>query len=184
MRGKLFQNNPVMMRKCELKDLPGMLEFYQLVIRETEDMPRYARWEYGKHPTKEMIENYVGQGMMYCLDAGEKIAAAVAVTPFQTSEYHGADWQITPEDDEVAVVHLLAVNPKCRKQGYAKAVMAEVIDLAKRSGMKAVRLDALACNIPAHRLYESLGFRKRDTRHWYAENTGWIDFDLFEYCLS
>ena len=41
--------------------------------------------------------------------------------------------------------------------------------LITRKGLKAVRLDALACNTPAHRLYESLGFQKRDVRHWYAE---------------
>ena len=46
-----------------------------------------------------------------------------------------------------------------------------------------IRLDALACNVPAHRLYESLGFQKRDVRHWYAENTGWVDFYLFEFLL-
>ena len=56
--------------------------------------------------------------------------------------------------------------------------------LITRKGLKAVRLDALACNTPAHRLYESLGFQKRDVRHWYAENTGWYDFYLFEYLLQ
>ena len=172
------------MKRCETRDLPRMQEFYQLVIRETEDMSQNARWEYGKHPTKEMIENYVRQGMMYYVDTGKEIAAAVVVTHFQTSEYHGVNWHIVLKDNEVTVVHLLAVNPHCQKHGYAKAIMHEVIDLAKRNRMKAIRLDALECNKPAHKLYESLGFRKRDTRHWYAENTGWFDFDLYEYCLS
>ena len=58
----------------------------------------------------------------------------------------------------------------------------DVIALAKGMGKKAVRLDALACNAPAHRLYESLGFKKRGVCRWYAENTGWFDFYLFE-CL-
>ena len=37
--------------------------------------------------------------------------------------------------------------------------------------------------VHARRLYESLGFQKRDVRHWYAENTGWVDFYLFEFLL-
>ncbi len=37
------------MRKCEISDLPRILDFYQLVIRETSDMPRYGRWIYGQH---------------------------------------------------------------------------------------------------------------------------------------
>ena len=35
------------MRRCEWSDLPGILDFYQLVINETEDMPVHARWVYG-----------------------------------------------------------------------------------------------------------------------------------------
>ena len=78
---------------------------------------------------------------------------------------------------------ILAVNPRFRNCGCAKAIMREVISFSKSKGLKAVRLDALACNTPAHRLYESLGFQKRHVRHWYAENTGWYDFYLFEYLL-
>ena len=48
---------------------------------------------------------------------------------------------------------------------------------------KAVRLDALSCNKPAHKLYESLGFINRGTERWYAENVGWMEFFLFEFVL-
>ena len=171
------------MRKCTQSDLPIILDFYQLVINETEDMPVHARWAYGQHPTEEMITDYVRQGNMYCSEDGADIIAAVAVTPYQTDDYHDIDWQAALNDDEVAVVHILAVNPHFRNQGYAKDMMREVISLANSKGLKAVRLDALVCNTPAHQLYESLRFQKRDVRHWYAENTGWIDFYLFEYLL-
>ena len=172
------------MRACVMNDLPALLDFYQLVINETEDLSVYARWVYGQHPTEEMITNYVRQGNMYCSEDGTDITAAVAVTPYQTDDYHGINWQLALKDDEVAVVHILAVNPRFRNRGCAKAMVREVISLADSKGLKAVRLDALACNIPAHRLYESLGFQKRDVRHWYAENTGWFDFYLFEYLLQ
>lgn len=138
--------------------------FYQLVIRETSDMPRYGRWIYGLHPTEEMVEDYVRQGVMYRLEDGQDIAAVVAVTPYQGEDYHGIDWQDELADDEVAVVHLLAVNPHFQKRGYARTAMKEVIELVREKSVKAVRLDALECNAPAHRLYESLGFKKRDVR--------------------
>ena len=170
------------MKRCVSGDLPRILNFYQLVINETEDMPVHARWVYGQHPTEEMITNYVNQGNMYCSEDGNDIAAAVAVTPYQTEDYHGIDWQMALKDDEVAVVHILAVNPCFRSRGCAKAIMRDVISLANNKGLKAVRLDALACNIPAHQLYESLGFLKRDVRRWYAENTGWFDFPCLSIC--
>ena len=152
------------MKKCEIGDLSRILCFYQLVIRETSDMPRYGRWIYGLHPTEEMVEDYVRQGGMDRLEDGQDIAAVVAVTPYQGEDYHGIDWQDELADDEVAVVHLLAVNPHFQKRGYARTAMKEVIELVREKSVKAVRLDALECNAPAHRLYESLGFKKRDVR--------------------
>lgn len=138
------------MRKCEISDLPRILDFYQLVIRETSDMPRYGRWIYGQHPTEGMIEDYVRKGVMYCSEEGQDITVAVAVTSYQTEDYHGIDWQAELTDDEVAVVHILAVNPHFQKCGYARKAMKEVIELAREKGLKAVRLDALECNAPAH----------------------------------
>ena len=59
-----------------------------------------------------------------------------------------------------------------------------VFDLLKQSktqnGKKSVRLDALASNTPAHKIYEALGFQYRGKQHLYAENTGWTDFFFFE----
>ena len=165
-------------------DLPKVLDFYQCVIQETEDMSVYGRWIFGKHPTQPMIEAYIRQGMMYCLEERGDIAATVAVTPYQTEDYHEIDWQAELADDEVAVVHILAVNPRLQKRGYAKVLMRDVIALAGHLGLKAVRLDALDRNIPAHSLYESLGFQRRDVRRWHTANAGWIDFYLFEYLLE
>lgn len=86
-------------------------------------MPRYGRWIYCLHPTEEMIEDYVRQGVMYCSEEGQEITAAVAVTPYQTEDYRGIDWQAELADDEVAVVHILAVNPHFQKRGYARTAM-------------------------------------------------------------
>ena len=170
------------MKRCEMNDLPGLLDFYRLVIRDTAEIAVHARWEFGKHPTETAISDYVGRGMMYITEKDAGIIAAVAVTPFQPEDYHGVEWQADLADDEVAAVHILAVNPRSQGRGYAKQMMRDVIDLSKGMGKKAVRMDALACNAPAHRLYESLGFKKRGVCRWYAENTGWFDFYLFE-CL-
>ena len=171
------------MKRCEPGDLPGILEFYRLVSDETAHVSEFARWIYGKHPTEDMIRDFVLNGYMFCLKEGGVIVSAVAVTPFQTEDYHGVNWEIQLEDDEVAVVHLLAVNPRFQRSGTARAVMKDIISDAKDSGKRAVRLDALKSNTPAHRLYESLGFKHRATCHWYAANTGWTDFYLFEHLL-
>ena len=46
--------------------------------------------------------------------------------------------------------------------------------------MKAVRLDVLKGNVPAERLYKDMGFRYVDTLQLFYEDTGRVDFDLYE----
>ena len=60
----------------------------------------------------------------------------------------------------MSVIHLLAVSPNHQGCGIARNIMHSAIDIAKSNNSKAVRLDALSCNTPAHRLYQSIGFEK------------------------
>ena len=61
--------------------------------------------------------------------------------------------------------------------------MHSAIDIAKSNNSKAVRLDALSCNTPAHRLYQSIGFEKISICNWYSDNVGNAEFYLFELPL-
>lgn len=172
-----------MMINAKNSDYERIVEFYKYVIDHTENMSRYGRWIYGKHPTDEMIKKYVDDGYMYYETDEGKITVAVAVTPFQGEDYHPIEWGIDAKDDEVMVIHLLCVNPDKQNCGLAKRAISNIIEAARHDGKKSVRLDALSCNIPAHKLYESLGFQKCGTQNWFASNTGWIDFYLYEYIL-
>lgn len=164
------------------QDFQRITRFYRAVISHTNDMDVYARWVYGKHPTDEMIQQYIQAGAIYYSEKDGGILSAVAVTP-QAEDYHDSAWSVPLGDDEVCVVHLLCVAPEWQGQGVARMTMQQIMVLSREMGKKAVRLDALACNTPAHRLYESLGFQKRDQRRWYADNVGWAEFILYELIL-
>jgi ribosomal protein S18 acetylase RimI-like enzyme len=161
-------------------DFDRVVEFYKNVIENTENMPEYGRWIYGLHPTDDMIRSYIESSCMYLMENDGRITAAVAVTFSQGEDYHSVKWNTNLDDTDVAVIHLLCVSPREQKQGIAKRVMQEIISIIRAKHKKAIRLDALFCNTPAHRLYKSLGFKKCDVKNWYAKNTGWIDFYLFE----
>ena len=164
------------------QDLQRITRFYRDAIARTADMDTHARWVYGQHPTDAMLRNYIQAGAMYFCEKDGAIISAAAVTP-QGKDYHGAAWAFPFGDDQVSVVHLLCVAPQWQRQGIARGTMELVAELSREMNKKAVRLDALACNAPAHRLYESLGFQKRDQRRWFADNVGWADFFLYELVL-
>jgi len=157
-----------------------ILKFYEYVALHTPNMDIYARWVMGKHPTEEIITRYIENGAMFTYEKEEVLWGAMAVTMKQSEEYHAIRWKTDLPDDEVAVVHILAVNPNYQGNGIGMHMLEEAIHLAKASGKKAVRLDALATNKPAHALYYKMGFAYRGKQNLYADNTGWTDFFYFE----
>lgn len=168
------------LNQAVIEDYESIIAFYDDVTERTPDMAVYARWNKRKHPTLEGIKAYIEEGSMYLYKEEEVIVGAVAVTMYQGEDYHAIEWSQQVADDKAAVIHILAVNPDFQSKGIGTEMILEAINLAKEKGMQAIRLDALASNIPAHRMYERLGFEYRGKQHLYAENTGWTDFYFYE----
>ena len=162
-------------------DYDAIIAFYDDVTARTPEMAKYARWSKGKHPTVEGIRAYIDEGSMYLYRESGAIVGAMAVTMYQGEDYHAIDWTTQVADDKVAVIHILAVSPDTQGKGFGSEMIREAIRLARDKGMQAIRLDALASNTPAHKIYERLGFEYRGQQHLYAENTGWTDFYFYEY---
>lgn len=173
----------VSLKRCGISDIDRINKFYQYVCENTKNMERFGKWIYGLHPTKEQIKSYIESGFMYFFEGNGVIVGAVAITPFQGTEYQDIDWQIVCHNSEVSVVHLLAVIPDRQGCGIARNIMRNAIDIAKDNNSKAVRLDALSCNAPAHRLYRSIGFEMIGVCNWYADNVVNAEFYLFELLL-
>ena len=161
-------------------DYDAIIAFYNDVTERTPEMATYARWSKGKHPTVEGIKAYIDERSMFLYRANSVIVGAMAVTMYQGEDYHAIDWAQQVSDDRVAVIHILAISPDVQGKGIGSEMIREAIRIAENKGMQAIRLDALASNTPAHRLYERLGFEYRGKQHLYAENTEWTDFYFFE----
>lgn len=169
--------------KAKLCDLPYIIAFYNEIIDCTENMSVYARWKKGVHPAKEAVQSYIESQAMYLYMEKENIAGAMAVTMEQGKDYHGISWGLPADDHEVAVIHILGVNPAHQGKGIGKQMIDQAVRLAEDSNKKAIRLDALASNVPAHHIYEEKGFQYRGKRNMFAENTGWTDFFFYEMIL-
>ena len=91
--------------------------------------------------------------------------------------YDTVEWPTKAEPEEVSVIHMLCVHPDFGKRGIAKELLAHAVSLAKAGYQKAIRLDTLAYNLPAVRLYTSFGFANVATVTIYV----WGDSNLFEY---
>ena len=97
--------------------------------------------------------------------------------------YQEFRWPTEATQDEVTVIHALGVHPDRIGQGYGKKMVRFAIDLASENDQKAIRLDVLKGNTAAERLYTGMGFRYLHTLKMFYEDTGWTDFELYEYVL-
>ena len=174
----------MILNKATIEDYESIIAFYDDVIERTPKIEKHARWQHGKHPTADGIKSYVNEGCMYLYKEQDTIVGAMALTMYQGADYHAIGWSRQVQDDEVSVIHILAVSPDKQGTGIGSEMVREAINLAKAKGMKSIRLDALATNTPAHKIYERLGFVYKGKQHLYAENTGWTDFFFFELSSS
>lgn len=78
------------------------------------------------------------------------------------------------------IPHALAVSPALQGQGIGRAMVAQVQDLARRAGKRAVRLDILGTNGTAERLYTGMEFQFVQAKTMFYEDTGWTEYKLYE----
>lgn len=66
----------------------------------------------------------------------------------------------------------IAVHPEWRGLGLGRALMEEMLARARSFGVRAMTLEVRPSNLPAVRLYASLGFVERGRRKGYYADTG------------
>ncbi|MDD8048466.1 MAG: GNAT family N-acetyltransferase [Thomasclavelia sp.] len=160
-----------------------IINLYEDIIVNTPTMNEYGRWKKDLYPTKEIIKEYLDNDSLYVVLDNNKIIAGVGLTMFQTEEYHNIKWDKELKDNEVLVVHILGISPKHQNQGLASTIIDDIKLVAKENKMKAIRLDALESNKPAHHVYLNNGFKYHGLQNLYACNVGDTNFYYFEYLL-
>ena len=140
-------------------------------------------WEKDVYPAPEVLQTEIEEGNFYYLRDGERIAAGMVVNWKCNEDYRTAKWPENLNQDQFMVIHMLGVHPDFAGNGFAKEMVRFALDLARKAGMKAVRLDVLKGNVPAEKLYAGLGFQFIDSIQMFYEDTGWTEYELYEIKL-
>ena len=177
--------NKMIFRKAEKEDFYKIRSLYWNLIDQEQDDSSFPHWKKGIHPSDEMIQDSIDTGQLYVLsdddDDDDEIAACVIANDERVDGYSDAPWQI--DSDEVIVLHVLAVHPDHRGKGLARRLVENVIELERKAGKKALRLDVIENNTAAEKLYQKLGFRYIQTRTLYYDVVGEMTFKLYELVL-
>lgn len=170
-------------RQASVAEFAAVRAFYDHLIDALETRPHHPMWSKDGHPADAYLMAALERSELWIAELQGQLVGAMVVNHDANDGYRNVAWRVQADATEVSIVHALGVSPHCQGQGIGSAMMHHVMDCARAAGEKAIRLDLIDLNLPAERVYLSLGFYKcAEVRLFYKE-VGWQLFHMYEYAL-
>ena len=173
----------MIIRKAALTEYPAVRAFYHSLIDGITDRPYGAGWKKDIYPAPDFLMASIRAGELYIGTENETIISSMVLNHESNEGYQKFNWPTKAEACEVTVIHALGVHPSCSRRGYARQLVQFAVETARNGRQKVIRLDVLKGNLPAENLYSSIGFQLLHTLPMYYEDTGWTEYELYEYVL-
>ena len=161
-------------------EYPQVTGFYHELITEMQPYPYHPTWIIGVYPEDDYLKQLTENGQVFLGIEDGRIAAAMVLNHLPNAGYETVPWQVSAENTEVTILHLLGVLPAYWGRGFGKALLDYAERLLRAEGQKALRLDVMESNLPARQLYARNGFREIETIRMFYESTGWSGFTMYE----
>lgn len=173
----------LVIRAAGIVEFNKVQAFYDSVIDKMQDSEFKPGWEKGVYPTEKFLTDAIKNQELFVGTLNGTLVSAMVINHEYTEGYEKAKWNIVATKEEVAIIHALGISPTYQGQGIAKQMVKEAIIIANANCNKAIRLDVLSSNIPAQKLYATMGFQYIETIKLFYEDTGLTDYVLFEYTI-
>ena len=150
-----------MIRLAKESDLPAVAAIYEAILdQEDASGISYTGWQRGAYPTADTARSIFEAGTLYVgADEDGTIWGSMNLNGNQLPEYQNGSWSIPAEDDQVAVIHTLTIDPARAGQGLARKMVVFAEDTARSQGKTVLWLDTGVDNNPTNHLYPALGYR-------------------------
>lgn len=143
-------------RKAAPEDLPGILT---VVSQARAFMASLGidQWQDG-YPSSEILSEDIRVGRAYVHDGGGAIASICVLTSEHEPVYDAIDgaWHVC---EPCMTLHRMAVDDAHRHSGLAADILKNVLDLARRQGLRGLRADTHRENVAMRRFLEKNGFQ-------------------------
>ena len=169
--------------RANSKQFQPVRALYHAVIDGVGDSTDSVGWKKDIYPSPDFLKDSIDNGELYIATEGETIIGAFVMNHRYNEEYKTFQWPTKAEDAEITVIHALGVHPACTGKGIARHMVQFAVDFAREHQQKVIRLDVLKGNLRAEKLYTGMGFQYLYTLPMYYEDTGWTEFQLYEYRL-
>ena len=149
-----------MFRKASANDIDEITSLYMDVHTEEEAGRMSTGWIRSVYPTRKTVEDMVAADDLFVKEANGKIVAVGRINQVQVDVYANVNWKYEASDEEVMVLHTLAVLPGEQGKGYATEFCQFYEDYSLENGCKYLRIDTNEKNKRARALYKRIGYRE------------------------
>lgn len=147
-----------MISTANINDLNKIVKLYEDTTEYLAKNINYPNWKKHEYPNESTANNAILEKNIYIYTTNNEICASIIINQFQPVPYKEANWLYDLKDSDVIVIHTLVVHPNFSNQGIGKKLISFAEKLGREKGLKSIRLDTFEENIPAQKLYESLGY--------------------------
>lgn len=147
-----------MIRKATTADIDTISKIYDAIHDREEAGLSQAGWKRHIYPVRATAEAAIAADDFFVLEDNGEIIASARINKIQVAEYKFVTWSHEARDEEVMVLHTLAVAPWVERKGYGTRFVKFYEEYAKTNGCPYLRMDTNEKNLRARALYKKLGY--------------------------
>ena len=174
----------LIIKQATIEEADTVRDFYCDLIDSMRDIEYKPAWKMGIYPTEQILRDAIKEKTLFMAVMDDHLVGTMILNHNCAREYENVEWRIKAEKEDIIIIHALAVSLSFQRKGIARQMVSGAIDICKKQSVRAIRLDVLHTNLPAEKLYLSMGFQYIDTLKLFYEDTGLTDFKLFELVLQ
>lgn len=166
-----------------LADLNKVEQLYDIVTVDLEANINYPGWKKGIYPTSKEAKSGIDNKELYVVEQDKQIIGSITVNHEQDINYKKVNWNCKVADNEIYVIHTLAIHPQYKGLKIAQQLLEYTEKLAQQNNIKTIRLDVREGNIPAIKLYKRLGYSYLGSKSFDERGDDLGLFELYEKIL-
>jgi ribosomal protein S18 acetylase RimI-like enzyme len=113
------------------------------------------------YPNEEVIVNDINKNNLYVsVNETGMVQGIIVLNENQDIAYEAIGWKYN--SGKQLIIHRLCIHPNHQGKGIARTLIKFAEDLGSQQKYEAIRLDAFIPNIRACRMYEQVGYEKRE----------------------
>lgn len=153
----------IIFRKATDNDTDAIANIYMDVHTMEEAGVTATGWKRGIYPVRDTVISSLKRDDMFVLEDDEGVCACGIINKIQVDVYEDAEWENDVPDDEITVLHTLAISPKVWGRGYGKLFVKYYEEYATKTNSPYLRMDTNETNLRARAMYKKLGYKEIGT---------------------